>query len=86
LETLNNVYEFVEAAQALQDDKSTAKVLLALSQQTIECGYFIQAYAKDKKFGVFNFYILFIDIDRTPRTSSIKVYGKRYYFPVAIGD
>jgi hypothetical protein len=86
LETLNDVYEFVEAAQPLHGDKSVAKALSALSQQTVECGYFIQVYAKDKKFGTFAFYILFEDIDRLPRTPSLEAYRKGRHFPVAIGD
>jgi hypothetical protein len=86
LETLNDVYEFVEVAQPLQADKSTAKALSALSQQTIECGYFIQAYAKDKKFGVFALYILLIDTDQAPRAPSLKEHDEGHHLPIAIGD
>jgi hypothetical protein len=55
LETLNDAYDFAEGAKLLESHKSAAKLLLALSQQTIECSHFIQAYSKDKKFGAFVF-------------------------------
>jgi hypothetical protein len=80
------MYEFVEVAQPLHSVKSAAKALLAISQQTIECGYFIQAYTKDKKFGVFALRVLLRDTDGSFRNSSLEKYGKGYHLSVAIGD
>ncbi|EIN12158.1 hypothetical protein PUNSTDRAFT_130427 [Punctularia strigosozonata HHB-11173 SS5] len=50
LDTIQDVYEFVEEAGPLNDVLSARDVLVALAQQTTECGYFIRDYAKDKDF------------------------------------
>jgi hypothetical protein len=44
-----DVYDFVEDAQPLLDIPSASKTLLPLVQQNLECAYFIQDYAKDRK-------------------------------------
>ncbi|EIN12230.1 hypothetical protein PUNSTDRAFT_130499 [Punctularia strigosozonata HHB-11173 SS5] len=50
LDTLENVYDFMDQAQPLDSVKSAAKLLTALAQQTTECGWFIHDYAKNKDF------------------------------------
>ncbi|EIN12241.1 hypothetical protein PUNSTDRAFT_130507 [Punctularia strigosozonata HHB-11173 SS5] len=50
LDTLENVYDFMDQAQPLDTVKSAAKLLTALAQQTTECGWFIHDYAKNKNF------------------------------------
>jgi hypothetical protein len=45
---MQDVFEFVDAAEPLEAIKAHDKVIRRMTQQTTECGYFIYNYAKVK--------------------------------------
>ncbi|THH17319.1 hypothetical protein EW146_g3463 [Bondarzewia mesenterica] len=50
LMTLNEVFDVMNQAKTLGKIESHKQILARMSQQTVECGYFIRSYAKDEKF------------------------------------
>lgn len=52
LDTMKTVFDLVSASKDLPNLSNAyqQKVVMQLVQQTVECGYFIHAYAKNKKF------------------------------------
>jgi len=50
LVTMDEVYAFVNDTEPLERIESHRQILTRLAQQTIDCGYFICSYAKDKNF------------------------------------
>jgi hypothetical protein len=50
VDTMNNTYAFVHEAEPLKKIESHKRIIMLLTQQTIECGYFIRDYAKNKNF------------------------------------
>jgi hypothetical protein len=53
VETIADAYSFVREAEPLKEFKSQKRILVQMAQQTMECGYFIRDYAKNKNFGIF---------------------------------
>jgi hypothetical protein len=47
---LNNVYDFLTEAKHLEKIQTHKSVFVRMTQQTIDCGYFIASYAKNKSF------------------------------------
>jgi hypothetical protein len=50
IEVMNDVYSLVHEAESLMDIESHKRILVVLTQQTTECGYFIRDYAINKNF------------------------------------
>src|SRR5271170_3188973 len=50
LVTMNDIYTFVKDAEPLKKIESHKQIVTRLAQQTIDCGYFICSYAKDRNF------------------------------------
>jgi hypothetical protein len=50
VETMNDAYSFVNDAAALKEIESHKQIIVALTQQTIDCAYFIRDYAINKSF------------------------------------
>jgi hypothetical protein len=48
VETINDVYSFVEEAEPMKKIKSLGRIIKLMTQQTTECAYFIRDYATDK--------------------------------------
>jgi hypothetical protein len=53
IETMADVYSFVQEAESLKKIELHNQILLHMAQQTVECGYFIRDYARNKNFGMF---------------------------------
>jgi len=47
---MNGVFTFVHEAEILQRIESHRQILALMTQQTIECAYFIRGYAKNRNF------------------------------------
>jgi hypothetical protein len=52
VETMADAYSFVQEAESLKEIASHKQILLRMAQQTVECGYFIRDYARNKIFGM----------------------------------
>ena len=50
LETMSDVYTFVLEADPVKKVESHKRILAAMTQQTVECAYFIREYATNKSF------------------------------------
>lgn len=50
VEIMRDTYAFVHEADSLKKIESQKGVIMLLTQQTIDCGYFIRDYAKNKSF------------------------------------
>jgi hypothetical protein len=48
-----DVYSFVDEAEPLKKFETQKRILVQMAQQTMECGYFIRDYARNKNFGIF---------------------------------
>lgn len=58
---MNDMYELVNAADPLkkiQGNEGQMKVLAAMTQQTLECAFFIRDYCTDASLGVSSLYTL----------------------------
>jgi hypothetical protein len=53
VETMVDVYSFVDEAEPLKENDTQKRILVQMAQQTMECGYFIRDYARNKNFGIF---------------------------------
>jgi hypothetical protein len=47
---INDAYGFLIEAKSLEKIQSHKSVFVRVTQQTIDCGYFIGSYAKNKSF------------------------------------
>jgi hypothetical protein len=45
---MNGMYAFIHEAEPLEKIKSHRQIVALMMQQTVECGYFIRDYAKNK--------------------------------------
>ena len=81
IETMADVYSFVQEAESLKKIESHKQILLHMAQQTVECGYFIRDYARNKNFGMFfclhrikpwHFMIPFASRNAGPEESNIR--------------
>jgi hypothetical protein len=50
VETMNDVFAFVKAAEPLRKIESHEKIVLLMTQQVTDCAYFIGHYAEDTSF------------------------------------
>jgi len=50
VETMNDIYTFVHEADPLKKIQSHGRIIALMTQQTMECGYCIRDYAKNKNF------------------------------------
>ena len=50
VETMDNIYSFVEEAEPMKKIESFCRVVELIAQQTTECAYFIRDYAMGKDF------------------------------------
>jgi hypothetical protein len=48
VEVMNDAYSFVNEAAALKEIESHKQIIMVLTQQTIDCAYFIRDYAINK--------------------------------------
>jgi hypothetical protein len=48
VEVMNDAYSFVNEAAALKEIESPKQIITVLTQQTIDCAYFIRDYAINK--------------------------------------
>ena len=48
--TMNDMYAFIHEAEPLEKIESHRQIVALMMQQTVECGYFIRDYAKNKDF------------------------------------
>ncbi len=53
VEAIADVYSFVDEAEPLKKFETHKRILVQMAQQTMECGYFIRDYARNKNFGKF---------------------------------
>jgi hypothetical protein len=58
IETMADVYSFVQEGESLKKTQSHKQILLHIVQQTVECGYFIRDYARNNNFGMFFVWIV----------------------------
>ena len=52
VEVMNDVYSFVQEAEPLKNIISHKQIVAVISQQTIECAYFIRDYSINENFCV----------------------------------
>jgi len=50
VDVMNDIYSFVHEAEALRDIQSHKQIVVVITQQTIDCAYFIRDYAINKNF------------------------------------
>ena len=50
VDVMNDIYSFVHEAEALRDIQSDKQIVVVMTQQTIDCAYFIRDYAINKNF------------------------------------
>jgi hypothetical protein len=50
VETMDDVYSFVEEAEPMKKIESLGRIIELIAQQTTECAYFIRDYAMGKDF------------------------------------
>ncbi|KAH7923669.1 WD40 repeat-like protein [Leucogyrophana mollusca] len=63
VEIMSDAYTFVHDADPLKKIESHSQVICMLSQQTIECAYFIRDYAKKKSFWMRTVKYMLSDVD-----------------------
>lgn len=57
VEVMDDVYSFVQEADAFQNIESHKPIIMVLTQQTTECAYFIRDYAINKTICVSNLHL-----------------------------
>ncbi|KAH7922058.1 WD40 repeat-like protein [Leucogyrophana mollusca] len=75
---MNNAYSFVREADPLKKIDSHNQYICVLSQQTIECAYFIRDYAKNKSFWMRTAMHILSDVD-----SKIQQYMDKFLYLIS---